>query len=171
MSSAEREPIDEAIWFHRTLERTGLPFAGVVVNRVHHDLLSRADSDDVGAALRRTALAPDLAARVAENFRDYHLLARRDDRNIRRLARGLGENPLLLVPQLDDDVHDLEGLLRMHRYLFATEEQRERLIAELVASTSRSSTLWRSIHRIDVWILTVTIEMSPATLVSRRRPR
>ena len=133
VSSAEREPIDEAIWFHRTLERTGLPFAGVVVNRVHHDLLSRADSDDVGAALRRTALAPDLAARVAENFRDYHLLARRDDRNIRRLARGLGENPLLLVPQLDDDVHDLEGLLRMHRYLFATDEQRERLIAELVA--------------------------------------
>jgi anion-transporting ArsA/GET3 family ATPase len=133
VSSAEREPIDEAIWFHRTLERTGLPFAGVVVNRVHHDLLSGRDSADVGAALRRTSLAPDLAARVAENFRDYHVLAQRDDHNIARLAKALGSHPLLMVPQLDDDVHDLEGLMRMHRYLFATAAERERLIAELVA--------------------------------------
>jgi anion-transporting ArsA/GET3 family ATPase len=135
VSSAEREPIDEAIWFHRTLERTGLPFVGVVVNRVHHDLLSGSEPADVGAALRRTALDADLAARVAQNFRDYHLLARRDDHNIRRLARGLGDHrhPLVLVPQLDDDVHDLEGLLKMHRYLFASPEERERLIAELVA--------------------------------------
>jgi anion-transporting ArsA/GET3 family ATPase len=133
VSSAEREPIDEAIWFHRTLERTGLPFAGVVVNRVHHDLLSGNESADVGAALRRTSLPPDLAARVAENFRDYHLLAQRDDRNIARLAKALANHPLLMVPQLDDDVHDLEGLLRMHRYLFATAAERRRLIAELVA--------------------------------------
>jgi anion-transporting ArsA/GET3 family ATPase len=133
VSSAEREPIDEAIWFHRTLERTGLPFAGVVVNRVHHDLLSGGDSGDVGAALRRTSLPRDLAARVAENFRDYHLLAQRDDHNIARLRKALGSHPLLMVPQLDDDVHDLEGLLRMHRYLFASAAERERLIAELVA--------------------------------------
>jgi anion-transporting ArsA/GET3 family ATPase len=133
VSSAEREPIDEAIWFHRTLERNGLPFAGVVVNRVHHDLLSGSEPADVGAALRRTALAPDLAARVAENFLDYHLLARRDDHNIRRLGKALGSHPLLMVPQLDDDVHDLEGLLKMHRYLFATAEERERLVAELIA--------------------------------------
>src|SRR5207302_8337080 len=123
----------EAIWFHRTLERTGLPFAGVVVNRVHHDLLSGNEPADVGAALRATSLAPDLAARVAENFRDYHMLARRDDHNVRRLRRTLAGHPLLLVPQLDDDVHDLEGLLQMHRYLFASDEERERLIAELVA--------------------------------------
>ena len=133
VSSAEREPIDEAIWFHRTLARTGLPFAGVVVNRVHHDLLSSSESGDVGTALRRTALSPDLAARVAENFHDYHLLARRDDHNIARLAKALGSQPLVMVPHLDDDVHDLEGLLKMHRYLFATDAERERLIAQLVA--------------------------------------
>jgi len=133
VSSAEREPIDEAIWFHRTLARTGLPFAGVVVNRVHHDLLLGSEPADVGTALRRTALSPDLAARVADNFRDYHLLARRDDHNVARLEKALGRHPLLMVPQLDDDVHDLEGLLKMHRYLFATDAERERLIAQLVA--------------------------------------
>jgi len=129
---AEREPIDEAIWFHQTLERSGLPFAGVVVNRVHHDLLSGEEPGSLDAALSET-LAPGLAARVAENFHDYHLLARRDDRNVRRLERALDGRAPVLIPQLDDDVHDLEGLLRMHRYLFASGEERQRLIAELVA--------------------------------------
>jgi anion-transporting ArsA/GET3 family ATPase len=132
VTSAEREPIEEAIWFHRTLEHGGLPFAGVVVNRVHHDLLAGGEPDDVRPALSR-ALGDELAAKVAENLHDYHVLAARDDRNVARLADALGDEPLLLVPQLDDDVHDLEGLLQMHRYLFASAAARKRLIADLVA--------------------------------------
>ena len=132
VTSAEREPIEEAIWFHRTLEQGGLPFAGVIVNRVHHDLLNGSEPDDVRPALRRT-LGADLAARVAQNFDDYHVLARRDDRNVERLAHALGEEPLLLVPQLEQDVHDLDGLVQMQRYLFASDDEREQLIADLVA--------------------------------------
>jgi anion-transporting ArsA/GET3 family ATPase len=132
ISSAQREPIDEAIWFKRTLEEGGLPFAGVVVNRVHHDLLGDGDVGEVDVALER-ALTSELAERVATNFRDYHALAQRDERNIARLRRELRKHPLLLVPHLDDDIHDIDGLLRMHRYLFATEAERERLIAEVVA--------------------------------------
>ncbi len=77
--------------------------------------------------------AADLAQRVAENFRDYHVLARRDTRNIARLQAELDDEPLLLVPQLDDDVHDIDGLLQMHSFLFASAAERERLIAEVVA--------------------------------------
>ncbi len=132
VTSAQREPIDEAIWFRRTLERSELPFAGVVVNRVHHDLLGDVEPHDVGAALA-ARLGPELASKVAANFLDYHVLARRDHGNIARLAGDLGERPLLLVPQLDDDVHDVKGLARMHRYLFAPRAQRERLIDQVVA--------------------------------------
>ena len=132
VTSAEREPIDEAIWFHRTLEHGGLPFAGVIVNRMHHDLLNGNEPENVGPALRRS-LGADLAARVAQNFDDYHVLARRDDLNVERLAQALGDEPLIVVPQLDEDVHDLEGLLRMRRYLFASAAERERLLADLVA--------------------------------------
>ncbi|HEY2438348.1 MAG TPA: ArsA-related P-loop ATPase [Solirubrobacteraceae bacterium] len=132
VTSAEREPIEEAIWFHRTLEHGGLPFAGVIVNRVHHDLLGDSEPEDVRPTLRRT-LGADLASRVAENLRDYHVIARRDDLNVTRLAGALGDEPLLVVPQLEEDVHDLEGLLRMHRYLFASGPEREQLIADLVA--------------------------------------
>jgi anion-transporting ArsA/GET3 family ATPase len=132
VSSAQTEPIDEAIWFRRTLEHGGLPFAGVVVNRVHHDLLGDSEPADLNEALSET-LPHELAARVAENFLDYHVLARRDDRNIARLAEEVDGRPLLLVPQLDDDVHDVEGLLRVRRYLFASAAERRRLIADVVA--------------------------------------
>jgi hypothetical protein len=30
-------------------------------------------------------------------------------------------------------VHDIEGLLRVHRYLFAADDERRRLIADVVA--------------------------------------
>jgi anion-transporting ArsA/GET3 family ATPase len=132
VTSAQSEPIDEAIWFRRTLAESGLPFAGVVVNRVHHDLLGGARPDDI-AALLAEALEPTLAARVMENFRDYHVLARRDERNIARLRSELEDPPLLLVPHLDDDVHDVEGLLRVHRYLFASEGERARMMDDVVS--------------------------------------
>jgi anion-transporting ArsA/GET3 family ATPase len=132
VTSAAREPIDEAIWFGQRLEADGLPFAGVVVNRVHHDLLGNREPREVRRSLARV-LDPGLASRVAENFRDYHVLARRDDANLSRLAGQLDAGRLLLVPQLDDDVHDVEGLLRIHRYLFGSESERDRLIADLVA--------------------------------------
>jgi anion-transporting ArsA/GET3 family ATPase len=138
VTSAEREPIDEAIWFHRMITQEGFPFAGVVVNRVHHDLLTDRDllgerePADVKRGLARV-LSDDLATRVAENFADYHRLAERDNHNLSRLEQTVDGQPLVMVPQLDDDVHDLEGLLDMHRYLFAAGEERDRLIAELVA--------------------------------------
>jgi anion-transporting ArsA/GET3 family ATPase len=132
VTSAQDAAIDEAIWFRRTLQDSDLPFAGAIVNRVHHDLLGDAEPEDLLASLG-DGLTPDLAGRVAENFRDYHLLARRDERNVTRLRGEFGDRPLLLVPQLDDDVHDVAGLLAVHRYLFASEADRGRMIAQVVA--------------------------------------
>jgi anion-transporting ArsA/GET3 family ATPase len=132
VTSAQAEAIDETIWFRRTLEESGLPFAGAVVNRVHHDVLGDGEPDALDAALAK-ALGPELATRVAQNFYDYHVLARRDAANIARLEEELDGRPMVLVPHLDGDVHDIEGLLRMHRYLFASDAERERLIADLVA--------------------------------------
>jgi anion-transporting ArsA/GET3 family ATPase len=132
VTSAQQAAIEEAIWFRRTLTEGGLPFAGVIVNRVHHDVLGEAEPEDLVSALD-AELTGDLAARVAENFFDYHRLAQRDARNVARLRDELGDQPLLLVPHLDDDVHDIEGLLRVHRYLFASDAERERLIADVIA--------------------------------------
>ena len=132
VTSPEREPIDEAIFFWRKLKAARMPFGGVVVNRVHHDLLGGAEVNDVSDELA-AELGDKLAGRVAENFRDYHVLARRDARNIERLGRQLRDDRLLLVPYLDEDVHDIEGLSRLNRYLFATEVERQKMLDEVVA--------------------------------------
>ena len=70
-----------------------------------------------------------LAERVAQNFADYQALAERDARNVEHLRRELNPRAVIRVPYLDEDVHDLEALLKIDRYLFATEEQREALAA------------------------------------------
>jgi anion-transporting ArsA/GET3 family ATPase len=132
VTSAQNDAIDETIWFGQTLESSGLPFAGAIVNRVHHDLLGDREPEDVSAALE-PGLGAELAARVAENLHDYHVLARRDERNVARLSAEIGTRPLLLVPHLDDDVHDVEGLLRVHRYLFAPDDERDQMLADVVA--------------------------------------
>jgi anion-transporting ArsA/GET3 family ATPase len=132
VTSAQTRPVDEAMWFARTLQASGLPFAGAIVNRVHHDVLAGGDPEQVHELLTGP-LGRELAARVTENFKDYHVLAARDEANIDRLRASLEDRPLLLVPQLDDDVHDIEGLLKVHRYLFASARERELMIADLVA--------------------------------------
>jgi anion-transporting ArsA/GET3 family ATPase len=132
VTSPEREPIEEAIYFWRKLKAARMPFGGVIVNRVHHDLLGEADPGDVAAELA-PELGEKLAERVAENFRDYHVLAARDRRNIDLLTGRLQQPRVITVPYLDEDVHDVEGLTRIHRFLFATEEQRRELLDEVVA--------------------------------------
>ena len=92
---------------------SGLPFAGVVVNRVHHDLLGdRPSPTTSSAALRRPQLGPELAARRSPRTSTTTTCSRGATSATSRGSRAeLGDSPLLLVPQLDDDVHDVDGLL------------------------------------------------------------
>jgi anion-transporting ArsA/GET3 family ATPase len=131
VTSPEREPIDEAIFFWRKLKAARMPFGGVIVNRVHHRE-AEGDPEQVAAALAET-LGDELARKVADNFRDYQVLARRDQENIARLARKLDDDRILEVPYLDEDVHDVDGLAGIGRFLFASEAERERLLDELAA--------------------------------------
>ena len=112
-----------------------MPFGGVVVNRVHHDRPGGdADLDDVAGELA-AELGAKLAGRVAENLGDYHVLAAprpREHRAPAPRARRRGAHRSL-VPHLDGDVHDVEGLPAIQRYLFATEAQRTAMLVDVVA--------------------------------------
>jgi anion-transporting ArsA/GET3 family ATPase len=116
VTSPQRDSVDEAIFFHHRLLDAGLPFAGAIANRVH-DLPSRAGarvSSEVGELV-----GEELAGKVLRNLDDYRRLAEGDAQNLDRLQVKLGRKPLVRVPHLDDDVHDLDGLARMNDYLFA----------------------------------------------------
>jgi anion-transporting ArsA/GET3 family ATPase len=117
------EPIEEAVYFHRKLVEAKLPVGGVIVNKVHYESEADLSQDDISGELSGM-LEDELAERVAANFRDYQALAQRDAANIDHLARELNAKSVIRIPHLDEDVHDLEGLLKINRYLFATEQER-----------------------------------------------
>ncbi len=97
--------LEEALFFHRRLEEKQMPFVAFVVNRVHLDPAREA------GPLRRTRLSlePGLAERLAETLREQQVLAGVERRAIARLEVDTREKPLL-VPELEQDVHDLRGL-------------------------------------------------------------
>lgn len=127
------EPITEAVYFHRKLIEAQLPFGGVIVNKVHFEC----EAPESGAALRAElteALADeDLADRVAANYEDYSRLAARDNRNIQRLSTEMNAARVIKVPYLDDEVHDLAGLIAVNRYLFASGGEREAMAAGIAS--------------------------------------
>jgi anion-transporting ArsA/GET3 family ATPase len=109
VTSAADRPIEEAIWFRDTLREHEMPFGGAVVNRVHQPLpLGEVPLD----------LPQDLTAKLAASTADYTVLADRDAANLARLRHAFAGEPILQVPELVADVHDMRGLLAIHRELF-----------------------------------------------------
>jgi anion-transporting ArsA/GET3 family ATPase len=123
------DPIDEAVYFHRKLVEAKMPVGGVIVNKVHY-AFDGEDSGELRKEVKKAVSDDDLAGRVVANFDDFKALAERDAANIEHLARELKQKHVIRVPYLDEDVHDLAGLLEINRYLFAASaEQREAIEA------------------------------------------
>jgi anion-transporting ArsA/GET3 family ATPase len=114
VTSPRAHAIDEAVYFRRRLEESGMPFGAAIVNRVLPDPTGL--SADLGPGADEL-LGPALARRVARTWHEHLRLAERDRDSVARLRTELGGAPLLLVPHLDDDVHDLDGLARFNEHL------------------------------------------------------
>jgi predicted trehalose synthase len=95
-----------------------MPFGGLVVNRVHAlngtGAAREADMDALA-----DALGAKLAAKVARAYGEERALAARDSAAIERLRAETGDAEPVVVPQLAGDVHDIDGLVAVHRHLFA----------------------------------------------------
>jgi anion-transporting ArsA/GET3 family ATPase len=111
VTSPRHDPAEEAVFFHRKLAAASMPFGGLVVNRVH------APPGPDGAL--PDGLEPELAVRVETAAHELEALAEREAATVERLRSRLGDPPMVLVPELDGDVHDVEGLARVRSHLFA----------------------------------------------------
>lgn len=147
VAGPDEQVLDQADYLAAQMSARGMPLKGVVMNRVHPHL-ELADGDgtaDAIAALLEPRLAPPataaprgrrrgasaddasvtavppLAQRLALNFVAYQARARGDVLRMEMFRQGLPRGvPLVQVPNLPSDIHDLAGLLLLHPYLFAS---------------------------------------------------
>jgi anion-transporting ArsA/GET3 family ATPase len=110
ITAPRHDPVEEAIFFHRKLRDADMPFGGLVVNRLHRAVGNGALPDGLDA---------DLAHRVEIAAHELAALAERDAANVEHLRSELGNPPTIVVPELDGDVHDVEGLALVRGHLFA----------------------------------------------------
>lgn len=111
VASPRRDTVAEAVWFADQLRAQGLPVSAAVINRAHPRFdveREPADSDD-----------PILQALV-DNLAHLRRLAALERAEIAPLADRLDGAPLVEVPLLDRDVHDLDGLRRLGAHLRPT---------------------------------------------------
>jgi anion-transporting ArsA/GET3 family ATPase len=129
VTSPEPTPVEEAIFFRRRLADAGLPFGGLIVNRVRALARSRPNLD---AAALAGELGGDreLANRSIRALEDLRALARRDAASVRHLLAELQLQHPILVPQLGRDVSDVASLVAVQRFLFAARREHSALLAE-----------------------------------------
>ena len=119
------EPIEEAVFFHSKLVESGMNFSGAVVNRVRYRLGTHQPRvRDLASRIGAELDDEDLSERLARNLAEYDVLALRDQRNIQKLTDALSGEPVIRIPYLDTDVHDIAGLCQINNFLFTDEEDR-----------------------------------------------
>ncbi len=145
VTSPNRLTIDEAVYFHSKLVEFGMPFEGIIVNKVHRDYLKDASGAprpgfkelsrlvhkerDLKSLLSHAAAdlgehpsAPLWRAalpHLLQNFLNFQVLAEIDEKNMERLNYLVkGDQFLQLVPYLEQDVHDVAGLKAISHHLF-----------------------------------------------------
>ncbi|MGA7397550.1 MAG: ArsA-related P-loop ATPase [Solirubrobacterales bacterium] len=122
---SQADQVDEAVFFHSKLVEQNMNFGGAVVNRVRYRLGTRKPNvKELTGKIDESLDRPDLSEEIARNLAEYDVLAQRDAKNIKRLREILGDEPVIRIPYLDTDVHDLEGLSKINEFLFVTEDER-----------------------------------------------
>jgi anion-transporting ArsA/GET3 family ATPase len=119
VTSPQRVPIEEAIFFHGKLVESAMPFGGLIVNRVQTADGLDGDPHEVAAQLAGE-LGDELARKVAQAYAEAQALARHDEEGIAHLRAEIGGPEPVIVPQLAGDVHDVDGLVAVHAHLFAS---------------------------------------------------
>ncbi len=115
VASPNRDTVEEARYFAEKLAEADIPVAALVVNRMHprftdalpESLRARADTLD----------GTDLGG-LYRNLADFALVAGREEDHLAGLTERVAPAPVIRVPFLRSDVHDLTGLGLVGDHLF-----------------------------------------------------
>jgi anion-transporting ArsA/GET3 family ATPase len=110
VTSPRRDTVAEAGWFAEQLSGTGIAVRALVVNRVH-------PCPEVPSLERIRVIADERAGTPlgdrARALLELRAAADHDREQLAGLTERVRPAPVVLVPFLDDDVHDLDGLARV----------------------------------------------------------
>ncbi|RCW40244.1 arsenite efflux ATP-binding protein ArsA [Halopolyspora algeriensis] len=111
VAAPEPDSLREASHFVERLAGDSIPLAGLIANRTHPVLADLPAARALSAAeeLEAAGSSP-LAAAVLRLHADRVAVAEREKRLLARFTRAHPEVPLVDVPALSSDVHDMEGL-------------------------------------------------------------
>jgi anion-transporting ArsA/GET3 family ATPase len=119
VASPRHDTVQEAVWFADQLTAQQLGVAAAVVNRVH-PMFGEGSADQAADAAAAAAADGDpVEAALWTNLADLRTIAERERAELAPLVERLGSAPLVEVPLLAGDVHDLETLRLLARHLFA----------------------------------------------------
>ena len=124
VSSPEGPALREARYFLQRLASDGMPTAGLVLNRTTPPPPEgiTADADELARAVTRLRDDDSVEARTAAALLSLHAdrvaVVERERRNVAAALRGVDPRAVVDVPELPDDVHDLDGLRAVGAYLY-----------------------------------------------------
>ena len=107
VASPSRDTVAEAHFFAEKLAEADIPVAALIVNRMHPRF-----TEALPEALRarsETLAGTDLGG-LYRNLADFALVAAREEEHLAGLADQVAPAPVVRVPFLSTDVHDLAGL-------------------------------------------------------------
>jgi anion-transporting ArsA/GET3 family ATPase len=123
VTAPREDSIDEARFFARRLAESSIPVSALVVNRLFPDFSTSAgEPEEAPAAADPGAIAAQSADQGAfgeleRNLGDFLAVSGREGRYVRELADETAPAPVVKVPFLREDVHDLDGLEIVARHL------------------------------------------------------
>ncbi len=122
VASPRRDTIAEAVWFARQLREQGVGVAAAIVNRVQPAFEPvREDAPDDGD--RDAGRVAAVVETLRRNARELNEIRDAEVRALEPLAELVEPEPVALLPLLDADVHDLDGLVRVAGHLFVADDR------------------------------------------------
>ena len=112
VASPHRDTVREASFFAVRLREAGIPVRALVVNRMHPRFGSNGEAE-LDPSLDGTPLGDHY-----RNLAQFQLVAAREAEHLEELRTLVAPAPGVEVPFLASDVHDLDGLGLVGRYLF-----------------------------------------------------
>ena len=132
VTSAEKNALGEATAFSKRLVEAAIPLKAVVINRAWEPLAEGPGMEELARLIREENLWTNFeqehldqaAERLLGKVGEWQSLMRQVNQaakqNVEKLRESLGSNPIFAtVPMFSEDIHDIQGLVKMNRYLFS----------------------------------------------------